>query len=148
MNVSPEGVSYAVTATNGRPLGPAFDDMVRPTGPDHLRVAGRGILALVNPTRLKRVLEKLFDESEFLSPYGIRSVSRYHQDDPQWREYLNFFEYFNADSGVGLGASHQTGWTSLVAGLIQLFGGLDSKTLLESGKLGLYTPTTYLSRVS
>jgi hypothetical protein len=38
--------------------------------------------------------------------------------DPAWRDELLFFEYFHGDSGAGLGASHQTGWTALVANLI------------------------------
>jgi hypothetical protein len=41
-----------------------------------------------------------------------------HQMDPQFKDYLLFFEYFNGDTGEGLGASHQTGWTALVAKLI------------------------------
>jgi hypothetical protein len=40
------------------------------------------------------------------------------QDDPHWRDELLFYEYFHGDNGAGLGASHQTGWTSLVANLI------------------------------
>ncbi|MBI2801535.1 MAG: glucosidase [Gammaproteobacteria bacterium] len=40
------------------------------------------------------------------------------QTDPHWRDYLTFFEYFHGDTGAGLGASHQTGWTGLVASLI------------------------------
>jgi hypothetical protein len=40
------------------------------------------------------------------------------QNDPHWRDYLTFFEYFHGDTGAGLGASHQTGWTGLVASLI------------------------------
>ncbi|WP_435007030.1 MGH1-like glycoside hydrolase domain-containing protein [Tundrisphaera lichenicola] len=40
------------------------------------------------------------------------------QDDPHWRNNLLFYEYFNGDSGAGLGASHQTGWTALIASLI------------------------------
>jgi hypothetical protein len=40
------------------------------------------------------------------------------QNDPHWRDCLSFHEYFHGDSGVGLGASHQTGWTALVASLI------------------------------
>ncbi len=40
------------------------------------------------------------------------------QSDPRWRENLLFYEYFNGDDGAGLGASHQTGWTALVADLI------------------------------
>jgi hypothetical protein len=40
------------------------------------------------------------------------------QSDPHWRDYLLFHEYFHGDNGAGLGASHQTGWTGLVANLI------------------------------
>ena len=43
---------------------------------------------------------------------------RKFQDDPHWRDYITFFEYFDGDTGKGLGASHQTGWTALVASLI------------------------------
>jgi hypothetical protein len=44
------------------------------------------------------------------------------QSDPHWREHLLFYEYFNGDDGAGLGASHQTGWTALVAKLLQQSG--------------------------
>jgi hypothetical protein len=44
------------------------------------------------------------------------------QDDPHWRDYLLFYEYFHGDTGAGLGASHQTGWTGLIAKLIQQQG--------------------------
>jgi hypothetical protein len=40
------------------------------------------------------------------------------QTDPHWKDYITFHEYFHGDTGVGLGASHQTGWTGLVASLI------------------------------
>jgi hypothetical protein len=40
------------------------------------------------------------------------------QNDPLWRDYLQFHEYFHGDNGAGLGATHQTGWTGLVANLI------------------------------
>jgi hypothetical protein len=43
---------------------------------------------------------------------------RMWQEDPHWRDYLQFYEYFHGDDGHGLGASHQTGWTGLVANLI------------------------------
>jgi len=226
---------------------PSLRETMHPSGTDHFGIADRGILALVNPTRLKRILEKLFDENEFLSAYGIRSVSRYHgdhpymfkvhgeeysisympgesdtaafdgntnwrgpiwlpinllivrallnfylyygdtlrvefptgshnlmnlfeisnnivhrltalflpdeegkrpvyrgypkfQNDPYWRGHLNFFEYFNADTGTGLGASHHTGGAGLLALLIKLFGETDSKTLLETGKAGFIQP--------
>jgi hypothetical protein len=45
------------------------------------------------------------------------------QNDPCWRDHLLFHEYFHGDTGAGLGASHQTGWTALVAKLIQQYGG-------------------------
>jgi hypothetical protein len=45
------------------------------------------------------------------------------QSDPHWRDHLLFYEYFHGDNGAGLGASHQTGWTGIVAKLIQMFGG-------------------------
>ena len=52
------------------------------------------------------------------------------QDDPHWRDLVLFYEYFHGDNGAGLGASHQTGWTGLVAPLIQLFGHLDAASTL------------------
>jgi hypothetical protein len=56
------------------------------------------------------------------------------QSDPHWRDHILFYEYFHADNGAGLGASHQTGWTGLVAKLIQLYGSVDAKQALEGGK--------------
>jgi hypothetical protein len=50
----------------------------------------------------------------------------YFQNDPNWRDYVLFYEYFHGDNGAGIGASHQTGWTALVAKLIQQSGGHDS----------------------
>ena len=44
------------------------------------------------------------------------------QQDPHWRDYIAFHEYFHGDTGRGLGASHQTGWTALVAKLMQQAG--------------------------
>jgi hypothetical protein len=214
---------------------------IHPTGPGHFGVNERGLLALVNPDRLRRILGKMLDENEFLSPYGIRALSRYHlehpyvfhhggqeyrvdyqaaesntamfggnsnwrgpiwmpmnallirsllqfylyygenfkvecptgsgklmnlfevsreitnrltkiflrdengrlplyggaekfQADPHWRDYLLFYEYFHGDNGAGLGASHQTGWTGLIARLIHLYGTVDAASLLKSGK--------------
>ena len=56
------------------------------------------------------------------------------QTDPHWRDLILFYEYFHGDNGAGLGASHQTGWTGLVAKLIQLFGLLDAERALAGGK--------------
>ena len=55
------------------------------------------------------------------------------QTDPQWRDHILFYEYFHGDNGAGLGASHQTGWTGLVARIIQLSGFLNAKRALELG---------------
>jgi len=56
---------------------------------------------------------------------GRRAVfgeSHVFQSDPHWRDYIPFHEYFNGDDGSGVGASHQTGWTGLVAQLLQWEG--------------------------
>ncbi len=226
---------------------PELLESIHPTGPGHFGVAERGIFALVNPERLRRILSKMLDENEFLSPYGIRSLSKFHeqhpyvfhaggqeyrvdylpaesntgmfggnsnwrgpvwmpvnamlirallnfylyygdnfkiecptgsgkmmnlfevakeisdrltriflrdehgrravyggtekfQTDPHWRDHILFYEYFHGDNGAGLGASHQTGWTGVVAKLIQLFGLLDAEKLLEAGKAGGLRP--------
>jgi hypothetical protein len=225
---------------------PELLETIHPTGPGHFGVAERGVLALVNPERLRRILTKMLDENEFLSPYGIRSLSKFHeqhpyvfqaqgqeyrvdylpaesntgmfggnsnwrgpiwmpvnallirallnfylyygdsfkiecptgsgkmmnlfevskeisdrltrifsrdehgrrpvyggtekfQSDPLWRDHVLFYEYFHGDNGAGLGASHQTGWTGLVAKTIQLFGLLDAKRVLEAGKQAAFT---------
>jgi hypothetical protein len=56
------------------------------------------------------------------------------QNDPYWRDHLLFYEYFHGDNGAGIGASHQTGWTGVVAALIEIFGHLDARTFLEHGR--------------
>jgi len=220
---------------------PELLEPIHPTGPGHFGVAERGIIALVNPERLRRILTRMLDEDEFLSPYGIRSLSKFHdrhpyifhvhgqehrvdylpaesntgmfggnsnwrgpiwmpvnaliirallsfylyygdnfkiecptgsgkmmnlfevskeiadrltriftrdesgrrpvyggtqkfQSDPLWRDHILFYEYFHGDNGSGLGASHQTGWTGLVAKFIQLYGLLEPQKALEAGK--------------
>jgi hypothetical protein len=201
---------------------------------------GRYLLSALNEPKLRRVLAYLLDENEFLSPYGIRALSRYHeanpfifhvngqeyrvnylpaesdngmfggnsnwrgpiwmpvnlllwralvqlytyygddfkvecptgsgqfvtlfqaaqeiagrlsaiflrnaegkrpvfggsekfQNDPHWRDHLLFYEYFHADNGAGLGASHQTGWTGTIARLIQFYGHVTKSELLKEG---------------
>ena len=227
---------------------------IHPTGPGHYGVAERGVLALVNPDRLRRILTKMLDENEFLSPYGIRSLSKFHeqhpyvfyvqgqeykvdylpaesntgmfggnsnwrgpiwmpvnaviirallnfylyygdnfkiecptgsgkmmnlfevakeisdrlsrlflrderrrravyggtekfQADPHWRDHILFYEYFHGDNGAGLGASHQTGWTGVVAKLIQLFGLLDAGKFLEGGVSAAFVRGTSTNKV-
>ena len=210
--------------------------------------AGRRLAAVLNETKLRRVLATMLDEKEFLSPYGIRSLSRYHaehpyvfrvghdeyrvsylpaesdtgmfggnsnwrgpiwmpvngliirallqyymyygdaftvecptgsgrqmtlyqvaeevarrlssiflrdrdgrrpvyggtrkfQEDPHWRDYLLFYEYFHGDNGAGLGASHQTGWTGAIARLMHLFATTTAEQALELGKVAAVTET-------
>jgi hypothetical protein len=79
--------------------------------------------------RLSRIFLK--DERGRRPVYG---GTEKFQSDPHWRDHILFYEYFHGDNGAGLGASHQTGWTGLVAKLIQLYGFLDPKRALEVGK--------------
>jgi hypothetical protein len=58
---------------------------------------------------------------------------RKFQSDPGWRDHLQFYEYFHGDNGAGIGANHQTGWTGLVAKLLQLFGTISAETVLQVG---------------
>jgi hypothetical protein len=202
--------------------------------------AGRRLLSPFNRQKLRRVLERMLDETEFLSPYGIRALSHYHksnpytfnvnghgyrvdyepaesstglfggnsnwrgpiwmpvnllliqslrklycyygddfrvecpkgsgklltlwevsneisrrlcaiflqdpsrqrpvyggskkfQSDPHWRDLILFYEYFHGENGAGLGASHQTGWTGLVAWLINSLATFDGAEILEKG---------------
>ena len=212
----------------------------RNAGDGTLGVKGRHLLSVLSEKRLRRVLARLLDEAEFLSPYGIRSLSRFHQDhpfvlrldgsehrveyvpaesntgmfggnsnwrgpiwfpvnflilrallayytyygdefkvecptrsgremtlfevtqevarrlcsiflrddggrrplyggtekfqsDPHWKDLILFYEYFHGDKGAGLGASHQTGWTGLVARLLQLFAVFGPQEALAEG---------------
>jgi hypothetical protein len=78
---------------------------LHPTGEGHLGMGERGIIALLNPDKLRRILGRMLDENEFLSPYGIRSLSKYHQDHPYvfnvgGHEYR--VDYLPAESNTGL----------------------------------------------
>jgi hypothetical protein len=71
------------------------------------------------------------------NPAGERAVNagvRMFDHDPHWCDYVTFYEYFNGDTGAGVGASHQTGWTALIAKLLQQRGrqseGVSTPTLL------------------
>ncbi len=214
---------------------------VAPTEEGFIGYANRRLLSVLNRKKLERVLGYMLDEREFLSPYGIRSLSRHHKDhpfvfdvagqrydvtyvpaesdtgmfggnsnwrgpiwmpvnalivrallnlyafygddftvecptgsgkrmtlfavakeisrrlasiflrdengrrplyggtekfqtDPHWRDLILFYEYFHGDNGAGLGASHQTGWTGVVARLLDMFGRLDAETVLRESK--------------
>jgi hypothetical protein len=217
---------------------PELTANIHPVGKPGYR--GRRLLSPLNEEKLRRVLARMLDESRFLSPYGIRSLSRWHaehpftvtvhgeefkvsylpaesntglfggnsnwrgpiwmpvnillirallnyysyygeefkiecptgsgqlmtlyevareialrlasifekdeqgrrpvfggaekfQNDPEWRDYLLFYEYFHGDNGAGLGASHQTGWTGLVSVLYKIFGSYTPEQFLQPG---------------
>ena len=57
------------------------------------------------------------------------------QTDPHWRDYIQFYEYFQGDNGAGIGASHQTGWTGVIARAMHLFATTTAKQVLELGKV-------------
>jgi hypothetical protein len=79
-------------------------------------------------SRLSRIF--LRDDKGRRAVYG---GTEKFQTDPHWRDYILFYEYFHGDNGAGLGASHQTGWTGLIARIIQLYGVVDPQRLLEAG---------------
>jgi hypothetical protein len=56
----------------------------------------------------------------------------YFQTDPHWRDYILFYEYFHGDTGAGIGASHQTGWTALITNLIHDIASLESKRVEDA----------------
>jgi hypothetical protein len=85
--------------------------------------------------RLQRIF--LRDERGRRPVYG---GTEKFQSDPHWRDHLLFYEYFHADNGAGLGASHQTGWTGVVAKLIQLYGYLDPGKALKAGLATAFLP--------
>ena len=60
------------------------------------------------------------------------------QNDPYWRDHILFYEYFHGDNGAGIGASHQTGWTGLVAKMIQFFGSVSQEEFLAGGKMAAH----------
>ena len=57
------------------------------------------------------------------------------QEDPHWRDLILFYEYFHGDNGAGIGASHQTGWSGIVARLMHLFATATSEQILDRNKL-------------
>jgi len=68
---------------------------------------------------------------------GLRPVyggSKKFREDPHWKDYILFYEYFHGDNGAGLGASHQTGWTGLIARTLDLFARLHPDEALQIGK--------------
>jgi hypothetical protein len=86
-----------------------------PTGSDRLMTLWE--IGMELSRRLGRVF--LRDEAGRRPVWGRTEK---FQSDPHWRDLILFYEYFHGDTGAGLGASHQTGWTALVAKLMQQYG--------------------------
>jgi hypothetical protein len=94
----------ALFAERARRMPELFKSL-HPTGPGHFGVAERGMIALLNQDRLRRILQRMLGENEFLSPYAIRSVSRYHAEHPYvvsvgGQEYR--VDYLPAESNTGM----------------------------------------------
>ncbi len=87
-----------------------------PTGSGHMLTLGEVAAELS-----RRLIKMFLRNGDGERP--IYGGQRVFQDDPHWRDHILFHEYFHGDNGAGLGASHQTGWTGLVAKLLQQSGG-------------------------
>jgi hypothetical protein len=81
---------------------------------------------------ISRRLASIFlkDRSGNRPVYG---ATRKFQDDPHWKDFILFYEYFHGDNGAGLGASHQTGWTGIIARMLHLFETMSAKRFLDMG---------------
>jgi len=82
---------------------------------------------------IARRLSSIFlrDENGRRPVYG---GTKKFQEDPHWKDYILFYEYFHADNGAGLGASHQTGWTGVIARTLDLFARVKPADVLQIAK--------------
>ena len=64
----------------------------------------------------------------------VHGTAQKFQEDPHWRDYPLFYEYFHGDTGAGVGASHQTGWTGAIARIMHLFASSEAQTILDQSK--------------
>ena len=87
--------------------------------------------------RLGRIFSK--DDSGKRPVYG---GTRKFQEDPHWKDYILFYEYFHGDNGAGLGASPQTGWTGVIALSIDLFARLTPEAALRTAKSDMIARVT------
>ena len=83
---------------------------------------------------ISRRLTSIFMKDE----HGRRPVyggCQKFQEDPHWRDLILFYEYFHGDNGAGIGASHQTGWTGLIARVMHMFATSTADEVLEFGQI-------------
>jgi len=86
----------------------------------------------------RRLAGTFLQDSEGRRPvYGGTTL---FQEDPHWRDLILFYEYFHGDNGAGLGASHQTGWTGVVARVIQSLGQFDAASVLDDARWPMARP--------
>jgi len=62
--------------------------------------------------------------------HPVNGGAKKFQEQPHWCDLLLFYEYFHGDNGAGIGASHQTGWTGIIARLMHMFGTTTAKQVL------------------
>ncbi len=90
--------------------------------------------AAKSPVGAVGVMQVMPTTGEDMAVGDIRQV-----EDPHWRDNLLFYEYFHGDNGAGLGASHQTGWTGIIARGMHLFATSTAQQVLDLGKLAAIT---------
>jgi hypothetical protein len=97
--------------------------------------SGRQLNLLEVSQEIARRLSRLFLRNE----EGRRPAHGSHRRwrDEHWRDHVLFYEYFHAESGAGVGASHQTGWTGVIAFLIHGFTAVDADKVMEKGMTGV-----------
>jgi hypothetical protein len=75
--------------------------------------------------------------------HPVYGGSKKFQEDPNWRDYILFYEYFHGDNGAGLGASHQTGCTGVIARIFDLFARRSPEVVLQTSKDDLVARMTH-----
>lgn len=94
----------------------------------------------VQPMNLHQVAEEIGRRltaifvRDALGKQPVHGASPKFQAAPHWRDYPLFYEYFHGDTGAGVGASHQTGWTGAIARIMHLFASVDAQKMLEQKK--------------
>ena len=98
-------------------------------GPSDEPVRGR-------PGAGRPAARSIFLRDQQRTPARLRRRRKF-QDDPHWRDHILFYEYFHGDNGAGIGASHQTGWTGLIATFLHYFASISATDALELWTLPL-----------
>jgi len=112
-----EGIgAIASAASETRTRGMRLKTLSTPLPPEN-SVSLSGLAATIADRMIKMFLPNGDGYRPIYGPRGTRKAELYARD-PHWRDLVLFHEYFNGDTGEGLGASHQTGWTGLIANLI------------------------------